>query len=147
MAAVHAQAQGQRKGGAEQHGGDEDNAQGGDRETRAHATQCVATEQQHRLFGLGLQQDQPAPEHGDFYQGEQTGSGDQQAERAPRVADAVGAPSVQGAAQYQPGQIGRQDHGEGKGTGTHELHDGLGPDHFIAQGHATGDGIQQQRQA
>ncbi|MCY1419511.1 hypothetical protein D9M71_351010 [compost metagenome] len=147
MAAVHAQAQGQGEGCAQQHGRQEDDAQGGNREACAHAAQGVATEQQHGLFGLGLQHDQPAAEYGDFHQSEEPGSCNQQAERTPWVADAIGASGVQGAAQHQAGEVGGQDHGEGEGTGAHELHDGLGPDHFVAQGHATGNGIQDQGQA
>ena len=54
---AHAQAHGQREGGAQQHSRDKYDAQRGHCETAAHTQQHTAAHRQGEGFGLGLQND------------------------------------------------------------------------------------------
>ncbi|MNO88844.1 hypothetical protein D3C76_803110 [compost metagenome] len=147
MVAVHRQAQGQRERGAQQRGRQEHHAGCRHREARAHAGQLVAGHLQGQQFRAGLQDHQPVAEPGDLQQCQQARQGDQHAEQAPGIAQPVRTPRIQGAAQHQAGQVGRQHHGEGEAPGAHELHDGLRPHHLVAQRHATGQAVEGNGQA
>ncbi|MNZ73861.1 hypothetical protein D3C78_922890 [compost metagenome] len=144
---AHAQAQCQGEGGAQQQGRNKHNAQGRDGKAYAHGAQFTGTDGQRGGFTLGLQVDQPATEQRHFEQGQQAGTGNQPAEQPPWIADPVNAPGHPHAAQKQATQVGRQHNGERVGARTHELHDRLRPDHFIAQRDTAGDRVQPQGQA
>lgn len=147
MPVADAQPQCQRESCAQQQGRHKHNAQRRHGKTCAHADQFTGAHRPQRFFGKALRQHQPATEQGDLQQCDQPGTGNQQPEHTPRITNALDATGEQGAAEEQPAQVSGEDHGKRIGAGAHELHDRLRPDHFVAQRHAAGDGVQPQRGA
>ncbi|MNL11979.1 hypothetical protein D3C87_1328380 [compost metagenome] len=89
MVTADAQAQGHGKGRAEQQGRYKNNAQRRHRKACAHAQQFTGAERQHPRFDHALGNYQPASQQGDFQQRNQPGTGNQQTEYAPGIAQAI----------------------------------------------------------